>query len=159
MSWQEGRILRSDEVRAGWMLPVPGGLLGPSDLFHRPPGARDEGFALRIQGDPAVVPENAEDRESGLTYARIPRGDSVWPVERMRLMSEAEDCLVVTDAAAAPLALSAVRLESDGDYWAIDPAISFSRSTHGAAVVARSDGQVVGLLLVDEDGARVAPIQ
>ncbi len=158
MHWQEGRILKSDEARVGWVLPVPGGLLGPSDLFAFPDDAREDSFALRIHGDPAAPPPQADVRESGLTMAPIERGDEVWPAERMRRVEVAEDCLVIGDAAAAPLALSAVRLQRDDKYWSIDSRVSFARDTHGAAVVARSDGQVVGLLIIEGGNARIAPV-
>ena len=40
--------------------------------------------------------------------------------------------------------------------WPLDPALPFDPAWHGAAVVAESDGALLGLLLVDEDGTRLA---
>jgi hypothetical protein len=61
------------------------------------------------------------------------------------------------DAASPPLALSAARLKPESDaYWQIDSAVPVDESWHGACVLARSDGRVLGMVLVDHDSAKVA---
>jgi hypothetical protein len=40
--------------------------------------------------------------------------------------------------------------------WGIDSAISVDETWHGASVLARSDGKLVGVVLVDKDAAIVA---
>ncbi|MDA1265071.1 MAG: hypothetical protein O2816_08330, partial [Planctomycetota bacterium] len=60
--------------------------------------------------------------------------------------------------AAAPRALSAARLRSGESSWRVDSAVAFAEGWNGAAVVDRSSGALLGLLLVQADGARVQSI-
>ena len=62
----------------------------------------------------------------------------------------------MADPTATPLPLAASRLEVAGGGWSVDPAVSVDESWHGAAVVARADGFLLGLLLVEDGEARVA---
>jgi hypothetical protein len=62
----------------------------------------------------------------------------------------------VADPTATPLPLAAPRLAVVDGGWSVDPAVSVDESWHGAAVVARDDGYLVGLLLVEDGEARVA---
>ncbi|MHC4208725.1 MAG: hypothetical protein ACYSWT_03320, partial [Planctomycetota bacterium] len=57
---------------------------------------------------------------------------------------------------ASPLPLAASRLTAAAGGWSVDPAVSVDESWHGAAVVARDDGYLLGLLLVEDGEARVA---
>ena len=54
------------------------------------------------------------------------------------------------------LPLAASRLTPTDDSWTVDNAIAIDPGWHGAVVVSRSDGKVIGVLLVDEDDTRVA---
>jgi hypothetical protein len=87
----------------------------------------------------------------------VVEGD-VWPATRMRRVEVVEECIAVADASDTPLPLSTARLTWADGAWAIDPVLSIDASWHGAAVVARSDGMLIGMLLFDddEDAARVA---
>ena len=40
----------------------------------------------------------------------------------------------------------------------VDPSLPIDAQWHGAAVVARSDGALVGVLLVDSSGGSIAPL-
>ena len=48
-----------------------------------------------------------------------------------------------------PLATS--RLTRDGARWRLDSAVPIDPSWHGASVIAREDGKLVGIILVNED--------
>ena len=43
--------------------------------------------------------------------------------------------------------------------WTVDPAIPFDASWHGACVVSRADGMLLGLLVVDDEPLRVALVK
>ncbi|MCH8165159.1 MAG: hypothetical protein IH889_06080, partial [Planctomycetes bacterium] len=60
------------------------------------------------------------------------------------------------DPTATPLPLAAARLTQQQDLWAVDPAVTVDDSWHGACVVARADGYLVGLLLVEKGTVKVA---
>ena len=80
--------------------------------------------------------------------------------ERVRTLGkEPEDSLVYGDPAAPPMALSSNRLTADGEGWAVDGAVSFEPSWHGACVLGRSDGALLGILLVEDGSARVVGVK
>ncbi|GAG37430.1 unnamed protein product, partial [marine sediment metagenome] len=79
-----------------------------------------------------------------------------WPKALRRSAEAPEDCLAVADPAATPLPLTASRLTPDDQSWLIDPAVSVDETWHGACVLSRNDGRLVGMILVEEETARVA---
>jgi hypothetical protein len=79
-----------------------------------------------------------------------------WPRRFIRSADTPEDCVAVADPTAAPMPLAASRLTDEGEHWAVDPAVPFDASWHGACVVSRVDGYLLGMLLIEDDEARVA---
>jgi len=154
--WRAGRLLARRQVRIGWLLPVAAGWIGPADLLSPVAGARDGGAVLEVGGQ--VIPLTAAPERAGGGLALHPDAGppGAWPAERVRFEGALEDCIVVGDPSVPPLALSAQRAEPGADGWRLDPSAGFDEGWHGAAVVARSDGKLRGILLLDADGARVA---
>ncbi|MEZ5977326.1 MAG: hypothetical protein R3F34_03810 [Planctomycetota bacterium] len=67
------------------------------------------------------------------------------------------DCLIFGDPAHAPLAIDAARLVvGDGPSWNFVEGAPRGDEWHGAAVVARSDGKLIGIVLADDEGTRIA---
>jgi hypothetical protein len=156
LAWEEG-LFDSAHSRSGWVLPLSSGLVGPRDLLVAPEDA--EGPALEVRGQrlPLLAPPEAEARGLARRALAWPEVEK-WPAAAVRTPAGAEDCLVIGDPGSAPTALAAARLEADEGQWRVDPAISFDASWHGAAVLARSDGLLIGLLLVVEGRGSVAPL-
>ena len=160
LSWKSGRLIETTKRGQGWVLPVTGGLLGPRDLLVAPEDASDGTISLEMEGQ-RIVPGLPVWEGGGL--ARIALGsDTLRGAPRhepklARRPGEPEDCLVIGDSAAAPLALAAARLSPADGGWAVDPALPLGDDWHGASVVARSDGRLVGVLLVEDGAGRVAP--
>jgi hypothetical protein len=69
-----------------------------------------------------------------------------------------EDSLVIAGRTESPVLIAAPRYQA-GATWAVDPAIAFDPTWHGASVLAASDGALVGVLLLEVEGARVAPVR
>ncbi len=157
-SW-ETSILRRDRSKSGWALVVAGGLLAPKELLTPVEDARAPGTRLSVEGREFGL-ENAFTWENEW-LARAPVGlvsDAVWPSERVRAAEAPEACLFVADPARAAFAVSGARLIPDGPTWKVDPAVSLDAEWHGAAVVARADGAVIGLLVFLDGEARVATL-
>jgi hypothetical protein len=157
VGWKEGRWIRSDRSRRGWVLQTERGLLGPADLLHIQEDEDRATIVLEVAG--RTIPLTQEPVWTDGRLARL--GVQVAPMSRStvprRHAAEPEDCLVVADQAATPLPLAAARLTPEEGVWIVDQAVSVDTGWHGAAVVARADGRVVGLMLVGEDqAARVA---
>lgn len=157
LTWTAGRFWSSDQSREGWVLGLSGGLLAPIDLLD--PGAdADEGSAaLQVAGvaHPLSGPSSTPAPGLGLLALELPTGLPSWPRERQRAASAPEACLLLGDPDDTPLSLSAGRFSAEADHWLIDGELPLGRRWHGAAVLARSDGRLIGLLAVDDDAAKV----
>ncbi len=156
IGWEEGRWITAERSRHGWVLQTDEGLLGPLDLFK--PGGRVHGDSavLEVAGKPVPLPDKPKWTDGRLAILDVQVTDAVWPGERWRAADQPENCIAVADPAAAPLPLDTSRLRPGKHVWNIDPAVSIDESWHGASVLSRADGRLIGMLLVDEDSARVA---
>jgi hypothetical protein len=158
LRWTEGSIWSSDEEREGWVLAVDGGVLGPGDLFAAPPAAHEGSVTLELGGESLPLDAQTTAGERGPLMALFAMDPPLppWPRQRQRRPDAPEDCLVLTGPGGETRGLATSRFQADGDTWRIDRAIPFDGTWHGACVVARSDGALLGLLVIDRDEARVA---
>ena len=102
------------------------------------------------------LPDEPPWSRGGIARLAVTVSDAAWPEYRMRTAATPEDCIAVADPASEPLPLAASRLTTGDEGWVVDPAISVDESWHGACVLSREDGRLVGFLLVEEDRVRVA---
>ncbi len=161
ISWKRKELLRRQRSYRGWTLAVPGGLLGPASLVRADKAARDGSLELQVAGSRFSVSTAPAWEERGIAVLHLELGlgaDQIWPLARMRAPAAPEDCLAVGDPAIAPLALAAARISADGIFWRIDPVVPIDASWHGAAVVSRSDGQLIGVLMLDGEKAIISPL-
>ena len=162
LSWKEDRFLMLDAKHSysGWVLLTDRGLLGPKELLHPQGDFEADTVVLEIAGQALEIPEDGFEDLGDLALLDLElSGHPRWPSRRLRSPGEPEDCIVVADPSSEPLSVAAARLTAEDDAWLIDESIAFDRSLHGASVIARRDGHLVGMLLVDEDdGASVALI-
>ena len=157
LSWREGTLWKSDEELLGNLLVLEQGVLGPRDLFQTPAQAREASASLQAAGREFPLDPTPLWEASGLTLVAAACPDAnVWPKRSVRVPTEPEDCLLVRGGA-APRALSSRRLEPTPTSWRVAASDSFDASWHGAAVIARSDGKLLGMLLVERDRGFVAP--
>ena len=162
--WETG-VLGIDRSRAGWLLRIRGGWLGPADLLTGAEGAHEktEGIELfgqrfSIADDPLWLGRGIAVRGMEVSLLAADGALGVlepWPQDEMRPPITGEDLLALGDPSAAPVALAAARLRAEGEILVVDPALSFDADWHGAAVVARSDGKFVGMLLVEKSKGRI----
>ena len=154
LRWKSGRLWKRQRERFGWSLLLSDGLVGPENLLV-PTGDEEHEETLEVAGFELPLQSPLASAEGAARLgAPLDESLSSWPRTRVRTLSEQEDLLLVTDPALPPMALSAARLTGNLE---LDPTLSLGDSWHGAAVVARKDGMLVGILLV-EDGARIAPV-
>ncbi len=157
-TWKNSGLmsLSRQRSREGWVLKVEQGLLGPSDMLA--PDERAEPLSAQLEAAGTVVmlsdPLRWEQEGVGEIEAQVP--GSAWPARQCRRPAEPEDCLIVGDPTAAPLPVAAGRFSATEGSWVVDRAVPIDDTWHGAAVVARADGTLVGLLLVDNGHGRVA---
>lgn len=161
LTWTEGRFWSTSRSREGWVIGLQGGLLGPADLFD-PGEDADEGTAvLQVAGvaHPVDGPTDSPAPGLGVLAVEVTTGLPAWPRERQRRPEAPEDCLALADPGSPPLSLSAGRFIAKPGHWLIDKEVPLGRRWHGAAILARSDGRLIGLLLIDDDDdAHVVPL-
>ncbi|MCZ6837468.1 MAG: MlaD family protein [Planctomycetota bacterium] len=156
IGWTQGRILRNQETRYGWVLQTDQGLLGPANLLKPDEKADRETVVLEVEG--VIIPLNDEPRwtDGVLTLYTESVTPYQWLSSLISHPAQPMDCIVISDPALDPLPLAASRLHDQGQHWDVDQSLSIDPSWHGAAVVSRENGHVVGLLIVDDSSARVA---
>lgn len=154
-------LVARTRTRHGWCLHIPGGLLGAEDLLTTTGLPGHATGTLQLGGARLLLPPPLWSG-GGVAVLRLdlPSGTDAapWPSERIRAPHGPEDCLVVGDPGLDPLALDQRRLQPSAQGWVVDGAVPLPRSWHGALVLARSDGAVIGVALVETAPARVAPV-
>ena len=156
LTWQQGFLVKGTRARRGWVLLTDAGLLGPDDVLVIEDDDHRATAALEVAGRSMMLPDAPAWTERGLARLSIPLDGPVWTEHRTRAASNPEDCIAVGDPTASPLPLAATRLRGSGTHWTVDPAMPIDATWHGAAVLSRADGKLVGILIVDDDEARVA---
>ena len=159
LAWKQGRIFAGARSRQGWILPTERGVLIPLDLLEPSERAREESVVLEIAGEMVPLTEPIWT-ENGLALAQLELLDEIrlWSVQRIRGFEEVEDCVLCGDPNADVVPLAADRLVEKDGIWVLDDSVSVGRDWNGAAVLARSDGKLVGILVIDDDLTRVVPV-
>jgi hypothetical protein len=171
LRWEQGRIFSSEQTRQGWVLQTDEGLIGPVDLLKASEDADAGSVALEVAGETIALVAGGdaspkwERHGLALIEANL-AAQPVWRRTRIRAMNEPEECVAIAGSITGALPLAAARLTQtwtdDGQPrgWNIDPAVTIDESWHGACVLARSDGKLLGMLIVsdDEDQVRIAPV-
>lgn len=172
LSWTEGRVLKTEARRSGWMYVDSDGLVGPRDLLAVPEDAREGRARLEVAGrtfDVATLVaeglvQDVSEALGELRKEALAEGwDDIRAAHRSELAAhrrpllEPEDLIAVREGGRAPIAIAASRLSMEGDGMVVDPAIPLSADWHGAVVMGRGDGAVAGVLLVGGAGTRVVP--
>lgn len=157
-------VVRRSHQRTGWVLPIEGGLiLGPSDLLSPVEKAAD-GQRLEVAGAEIVITEdNSETRGGALALVKpaspLPGDVALWPLNQIAKPDEPVDCLVVTAGLDSSVSLDAHRFIVGGEGgWALDESIQLSEDYHGAAVVSRDDGKLIGFIIVANGEATVSHV-
>jgi paraquat-inducible protein B len=174
LRWEEKRFgFRRDKQRSGWILPVGDGwLVGPADLLTPAAQAIEGTTMLEAAGKTfEIVPAKVTQiGDLAMFQGKIESltARTAWPLERLGHPDEPVDCLIVTSGADSVISVSARRLfiasqpahsNSSGggaESWIVDPAVPLTADFHGASVVSRVNGKVVGQMVVDENGSRVS---
>ncbi|MEZ6004327.1 MAG: MlaD family protein [Planctomycetota bacterium] len=156
VAWRSGRILRTRESNRAWVMPLPGGLLGPADFFDVPEGDRGEGLELRF-GDQTAGAFPAVETFGELSFGRDPEGISLPASAPLtRALGDPEDCMVYAGPDVAPQSIAAYRMTASARGWEIGKEMRWDNLWHGAPVVARADGAWIGVLMMKDRQAHVA---
>lgn len=158
IGWKQGRWITRERSRSGWVLQTAQGLLAPADLLRPGEKAEQDTAVLEVAG--TIVPLDSPPiwERNGVAMRQGTVVDYAWPASRMRAAQEPEDCLVIADPTSTPLPLSIARLSlvtgGDGASWTVDGSVPLDSSWHGAVVVSRNDGRVIGTIIANDEAER-----
>lgn len=156
--WESGRWFKSSKSRRGWLLPTKQGLLGPKDMLV-PGTVGDQGQAvLEVAGSTiALTKELAwSDNLLGLLPVHLNETAPLWDASRISRLDKLEDCIIVGDPAAPPIPLATTRLIPEESVWRLDSTVPLDETWHGACVLNRADGTLIGLIVMNGGEAQVA---
>ena len=159
LTWKEGRVFKSEEERRGWGVVQGGELIAPVGLLVAHKSAL-EGTTIWWMDDRVHTLLGEPLRRRGpLAAMALPEDLRVAATQLpTRPLEDPEACIVIADPEAPPIALDASRLTLEDELWRVDERLAVAPEWNGAPVLARSDGALLGLLVVDEDEASVAPL-
>jgi len=160
LTWKQNSLLmrwRSNRA-SGWILPVPGGFLGPADLLAPPPEAEPGSPRLTVEGRELAIHDGAVRHSTDLAFLPYEHEHSPWT--RQRATRVPEDTLIVTDAASPARFVAASHLRQLDSSWEIvvedSHSLAFTARWHGAPVLSATDGQLLGILIVNAEPSHVA---
>ncbi len=157
--WKQGRLIARSRSREGWALCVEERLVAPADLLTPPDGAEQDSCFLEFLGEQHPLTRPPDWAANGLAARSVDWEESVGPPREPGFaLGEPVDCIATTDPSVAPVAISAFHLRNEGACWNVGQELAFDPSLHGAAVISRVDGKLIGLLLVEEGRGKIASI-
>jgi paraquat-inducible protein B len=115
------------------------------------------GTTFEIEGQSVPLSkQNLQQRGSlaVITGVQLPNLPAAWKPNELRQPKGPEDCVVVSGTDSVPVAAS--RLQP-GKLWVVDISVPLTSDWHGAGVISRADGALIGLVIWHEGTALVAP--
>lgn len=150
LAWVEEGWWDSKRRRAGWVLPLGAMVLGPADLLEPP--AEERVARVRFELDGTSHELTGEPQRHGLLALRPLAGVGGALPAALRVPQAPED-LVLVDGESAELVLPGARLTAADGGWRLAAGQVLDPGWHGAAALALGDGALIGIAVVDEDGA------
>lgn len=176
LEWSERNVvgLLRDRQRLGWILPLEDSrLLGLDEMLTPVPGAHEDVTHLAVEGTELALDPGRRQSDGALTLytpaTPLAIFEERWPLPRLRAPEQPEDALLWTGPGLEALPLSESRFaageETDPEAdpeprvsWQLAGELVFEESWHGAPVIARRDGALIGFLVLDETGHTIAPL-
>jgi hypothetical protein len=156
LTWEERGWFGGERSVSGWLTALPGGgWVGPAELLLVPEDAEPDSARLQWAGHEELL-SGAPTWHAGDVASRSLAGPpGAHGAGARRALAGPEDCLVFGDAARAPVALAGLEVGEGGEF---SGALTLDERWHGAPVVARADGALVGLLIVRDGIATIASV-
>ena len=154
--------LKRPRQRTGWVTPVEGNLwIAPPNLL-----APDDDDALEatlaLGGNPIKLPLNPVQVVCGTGVFELELAEPMdierWPLARMRHPQRPENVAIVS-AGQKQLPIDAARITAESDeHWAIGGSLAATEDWHGANVISRQDGQLIGIVIFEDGNSWICPL-
>lgn len=112
---------------------------------------------FEIEGQTLPLTDKNFERRGSLAIVsgvKLPHAAAVWTAKQMRQPDGPEDCVLVSGTESLTVAES--RLHA-GQEWMVDPSVPLTPEWHGAGVISRADGALLGLVIWRDGTAMIAP--
>jgi hypothetical protein len=156
-SWPQKRwgITRLQQQRTWAHLLPDNKLLCALNLSEAESSPDETTFEIEGQSVP-LTKQNLQQRGSlaVISGVKLPNPPAAWKAKELRQPRAPEDCVVVSGTDSLPVAAS--RLQP-GNLWVVDVSVPLTPDWHGAGVISRADGALIGLLVWRDGTALVAP--
>jgi hypothetical protein len=163
LNWQPRRLgIRRGRQKDAWLLLLSTNrLLGPADVLAPAGEVLDSNPTLSLAGTSGDL-SRADVRKFGqlALYGPVPAQVATlpFPVTRLQAPVQPESCVLVADPLGRTIPISTGRLQPAKSGWRVDPAIPLDENWHGAAVVSRASGNVIGLLCIQGQSGVIRPV-
>ena len=168
-SWQQKTLgFTRSLTRSALAVPVDAAgkieLLVPASFIAPASGSLEGSFKVGLDSKPEQsleLPSNS----AGDLIARLAVATSdvpALPANRLRIPSGPEDCFVARQTGSGEMVIESLgkqELNLAADRWLTSKPGLSSLLWNGAAVLAANDGQLIGLFVVDDSGAYIAPLK
>ncbi len=153
LSWRYRNyaFLKKSRQRQGWVLADEKGFIGLADLLTIPDDAIEDSVNLEINQQMIPLSQHFKQQQ----IIAIPAQASFPSKFKSRITTTPEDTLILADPNKPLKAVSATRYTPKEQVWWLDPTLKFSNAWHGASVLSRQDGAVLGFLSLSQEPAMV----
>jgi hypothetical protein len=158
LSMSGGTLWTRRYERKAWLLPVENGPLVPASFVEGL--TQDATISLLGQKFPIssdIISSVSDDVAQLHLRATDDMPMSLWPGARVLRISEPVDCVLIGDPQ-QPMLIAATRQRYDERGFFIDQSISIDPSWQGAAAISQVDGNLIGVVVFDDEQAIIAPV-
>src|SRR5690606_30008070 len=145
--------------RRGWLLLLEDNrVLGPANLLVADEDADEQ--ALEAWGEEFPLPAEVATAVGPLAVRILraaPAGsDDPWPLTRVPVALE--EVVITCGSDDMTLPVLPERMTQTDTAWQVDPNVPVDELWHGAAVIAASDGHLVGILIEQDSHMQIIPL-
>lgn len=140
-------------------------LLVPASFVAPGSGVLEGSFKVSLDSKPDQPLDWKTNSSDRVLIARLPISTpdlAAIPATRLRAPTGPEDCFVSRQTGNGEVVLESLgkqELSLGADRWLVSKPGLGSELWNGAAVLSAKDGQLIGLFVVDDSGAYIAPLQ